>query len=197
MDNFENEIMITFEKYIQMMIVYFQSMTQEEWTILGIVLLVSFVIIFIAGMSNRVIIFNNGMDLFWTASIFIIPILFVIIGALLKENNSITEQELIYFNRYLEEFADDPWFLNRYSWRMTEINENLELALVQINIALNLLQDNEDGYANIIDTKAEILWKMGLVDEAVMIIEEAILIDEKTEYYKNQKTKFLNSKKEI
>jgi hypothetical protein len=96
MENIENELIITFEKYAQMLIVYFQSMTQEEWTILGIVLLVSFIIIFIAGMTNRVVIFNNGMDLFWTALIFIIPILFVTIGVLLKDNNSITEQELIY-----------------------------------------------------------------------------------------------------
>ena len=96
MDNIENPFIIIFEKYAQMLILYLESMTQEEWTILGIVLFVSFVMIFIACMSNRVIIFNNGMDLFWTASIFIIPILFVIIGALLKENNSITEQELIY-----------------------------------------------------------------------------------------------------
>ena len=96
MENIENELIIIFEKYAQILIVYFQSMTQEEWTILGIVLLVSFIIIFIAGMTNRVVIFNNGMDLFWTALIFIIPILFVTIGVLLKDNNSITEQELIY-----------------------------------------------------------------------------------------------------
>lgn len=110
----------------------------------------------------------------------------------LTYNNQV-EQELIYFNRYLEEFADDPWFLNRYSWRMTEINENLELALVQINIALNLLQDNEDGYANIIDTKAEILWKLGQSDEAIKWINKAIDIDSASQYYKKQKEKFINS----
>ena len=76
---------------------------------------------------------------------------------------------------------------------MTEINENLELALVQINLALNLLQDNEDGYANIIDTKAEILWKLGQSDEAIKWIDKAIDIDSASQYYKKQKEKFINS----
>ena len=96
MENIENEFIITFEKYAQMLILYLESMSQEEWTILGIVLLVSFVIIFIAGMTNRVVIFNDGWDLLWTALIFIIPILFIIVGSLLQENKSITEKELIY-----------------------------------------------------------------------------------------------------
>ena len=43
MENIENEFIITFEKYAQMLILYLESMSQEEWTILGIVLLVSFV----------------------------------------------------------------------------------------------------------------------------------------------------------
>ena len=96
MGNIENEFIITFEKYAQMLILYLESMSQEEWTILGIVLLVSFVIIFIAGMTNRVVIFNDGWDLFWTGLIFVIPILFIIVGSLLQENKSITEKELIY-----------------------------------------------------------------------------------------------------
>ena len=96
MGNIENEFIITFEKYAQMLILYLESMSQEEWTILGIVLLVSFVIIFIAGMTNRVVIFNDGWDLFWTVSIFVIPILFIFVGSLLQENKSITEKELIY-----------------------------------------------------------------------------------------------------
>ena len=96
MENIENEFIITFEKYAQMLILYLESMSQEEWTILGIVLLVSFVIIFIAGMTNRVVIFNDGWELFWTVSIFVIPILFIFVGSLLQENKSITEKELIY-----------------------------------------------------------------------------------------------------
>ena len=47
-------------------------------------------------MTNRVVIFNDGWDLFWTGLIFVIPILFIIVGSLLQENKSITEKELIY-----------------------------------------------------------------------------------------------------
>ena len=95
MENIENEFIITFEKYPQMLILYLESMSQEEWTILGIVLLVSFVIIFIAGMTNRVVIFNDGWDLFWTGLIFVIPILFIV-----EDNNlSILTKKKVRRNR--------------------------------------------------------------------------------------------------
>ena len=88
-----DEFIIVFEKYAQILILYLESMSQEEWSTLGIVLLISFFIIFIFGITNRVVIFYNGMDLFWTASIFLIPILSIIIGGSLQENNSIAENE--------------------------------------------------------------------------------------------------------
>ena len=88
-----DEFIIVFEKYAQILILYLESMSQEEWGTLGIVLLISFFIIFIFGITNRVVIFYNGMDLFWTASIFLIPILSIIIGESLQENNSIAENE--------------------------------------------------------------------------------------------------------
>ena len=88
-----DEFIIVFEQYAQILILYLESMSQEEWSTLGIVLLISFFIIFIFGITNRVVIFCNGMDLFWTASIFLIPILSIIIGGSLQENNSIAENE--------------------------------------------------------------------------------------------------------
>ena len=88
-----DEFIIVFEKYAQILILYLESMGQEEWSTLGIILLISFFIIFIFGITNRVVIFYNGMDLFWTASIFLIPILSIIIGGSLQENNSIAENE--------------------------------------------------------------------------------------------------------
>ena len=87
------KFIIVFEKYAQILILYLESMSQEEWSTLGIVLLISFIIIFIFGITNRVVIFYNGMDLFWTASIFLIPVLSLIIGGSLQENNSIAENE--------------------------------------------------------------------------------------------------------
>ena len=83
-----DEFKVVLEIYAQNFILYLESMSQEEWRTLGIVLLTSFVIIFILGITNRVVIFYNGADLFWTASIFLIPILSIIIGVSLQENES-------------------------------------------------------------------------------------------------------------
>jgi len=47
----------------------------------------------------------------------------------------------------------------------------------------------------LLDTKAEILWKMNEIDEAIIIIDKAIEMDPKSQYYKDQKIKFKNSKK--
>ena len=106
------------------------------------------------------------------------------------KDKNLTVREISYFEKYIEIFSDDPWFLNQFSWRMTELNQNLELALEKTNHALNIIDGAADGIANIIDTKAEVLWKMGRADEAVETINEAILLDPENEYYHNQKNKF-------
>ena len=46
----------------------------------------------------------------------------------------------------------------------------------------------------ILDTEAEVLWKLERFDEAIEVIERAISIDSKNQYYKDQKKKFLSSK---
>ena len=112
--------------------------------------------------------------------------------AYFKNNNDI-EKELLYFDNYLNKFSDDPWFLNQYAWRMTELNQNLELALEKVNLSLTLLEKDAQGIANIIDTKAEILWKLGKIDEAIQTIEEALMIEPENEYYQIQKEKFMGS----
>jgi len=106
------------------------------------------------------------------------------------QSEKLIDKEILYFNKYIEIFSDDPWFLNQFSWRMTEINQNLDLALKKVNHALNIIDNDAVGIANIIDTKAEVLWKMGKIDEAIKTIDEAILFDPKNEYYLNQKEKF-------
>ena len=107
--------------------------------------------------------------------------------------NELTDNEISYFKKYIEKFSDDPWFLNQFSWRMTELDLNLDLALTKINHALNIIDHDANGIANIIDTKAEVLWKLGKIDEAIKAIEEAILLDPENDYYLNQKEKFLPS----
>ena len=76
---------------------------------------------------------------------------------------------------------------------MTEINQNLDNALEKVNLALSQMEKDAQGIANIIDTKAEVLWKLGRIDEAIKTINEAIAIDPKSDYYQSQKEKFSNS----
>ena len=106
------------------------------------------------------------------------------------QKNELVENEVLYFKKYIEIFSDDPWFLNQFSWRMTELNLNLDLALKKINHALNIINPDVNGLASIIDTKAEVLWKLGKIDEAIQTIEEAILLDPNNDYYLSQKEKF-------
>ena len=109
------------------------------------------------------------------------------------QKNELTKKEILYFKKFIEIFSEDPWFLNQFSWRMTELNTNLDLALKKINYALNIVEEDEAKIANIIDTKAEVLWKLGKIKEAIKTIEEAILLDPNNDYYLNQKEKFNNN----
>jgi tetratricopeptide (TPR) repeat protein len=63
--------------------------------------------------------------------------------------------------------------------------------LVKTKRAVELSGDNP----NIIDTEAEVLWKMKRFEEAIEAIERAITIDPDNQYYQDQKEKFLDSKK--
>ena len=105
------------------------------------------------------------------------------------------EKELSAYNEMLTLFPDDPSALNSYAWRMAEIDRNLEDALLKVQKAINLSDDDPSSQANIIDTKAEVLWKLGHLDEAIKYIEQAIYLDSNNEYYKLQKNKFLDTAK--
>ena len=76
---------------------------------------------------------------------------------------------------------------------MTELNINLDKALQKINISLSIIDENDNNRAMINDTKAEILWKLGETNKAIIIINESIDLDPENQYYQNQKNKFLNS----
>ena len=109
------------------------------------------------------------------------------------KSNQMKEGELATYLKYLPLLNQSYNFLNSYAWRMSELNENLEDALQKVDIALVLTGQKHKGYANILDTKAEVLWKMGNIKDAVLIIEEALKIDSDSEYYQSQKEKFLQS----
>jgi len=107
--------------------------------------------------------------------------------------NFLEKKELDLYNKYIDRFSNDPLFLNQYSWRMTELNINLDNALQKINLSLSLIEDDDKNQAMINDTKAEVYWKLGEVDKAIITINESISIDPDNQYYINQKEKFLNS----
>jgi len=100
---------------------------------------------------------------------------------------------------YLNKNPDSPFIkesaneLNDYAWKLAISDENLKDALEKINIALKFLDQSEKQYANILDTKAEILWKSGDNQEAIVIINQAIEMDPLNEYYHKQKQKILDT----
>ena len=104
-----------------------------------------------------------------------------------------TTSELKYYKKLVSFFPTDPSALNSYGWRMSELEMNLNDALEKTSLAVNLSIDDLDSKLNILDTQAEILWKLGQVQEAINIIEQAIQINPNNEYSKEQKNKFKQS----
>ena len=106
-----------------------------------------------------------------------------------------TEKELDAFKNALVHSPDSPGMLNSYAWRMTELELNLEDALEKVKHAVKLTADTPDTQANIIDTEAEVLWKLNRFDEAVEAIDRAIKIDPESDYFQEQREKFIDAKK--
>ena len=123
------------------------------------------------------------------------PLLKDAVNYLLRYFNQhdLNKEELTYYNLYIEKFSNDPWFLNQFAWRMTELNTNLEVALTKINLSLSLIDNDDQNRAMLYDTKAEIFWKIGQIDNAIITINKSIEMDPNNEYYKNQKNKFLET----
>ena len=102
--------------------------------------------------------------------------------------------ELNIHARSLLMFPNDPNILNSYAWRMCELEMNLEDAITKIDRALVLSVNDKKKQANILDTKAEVLWRLGENDQAVKTIEIAIQLDPDNDYFFEQKDKFLSKK---
>jgi len=83
--------------------------------------------------------------------------------------------------------------LNGYAWRMTQLELNLEDALEKVRQAVLMASDqNDKSQAQIMDTEAEVLWKLGQTEKAVAVINKCILLQPEDDYYKTQKEKFQN-----
>tara|TARA_B100001250_G_scaffold86025_1_gene71160 strand:- start:1419 stop:2276 length:858 start_codon:yes stop_codon:yes gene_type:complete len=107
------------------------------------------------------------------------------------QNNKI--EELKYYEKLILSFPRNPQALNSYSWRMSELGMNLEKALNKVQLAVELTQNDPSVQANILDTEAELLWKLTKTEEAIIVINKALKIDPENEYYQEQKNKFLES----
>jgi len=108
-----------------------------------------------------------------------------------------TLSEISTLKKMVDKFSNNPSSLNGYAWRMSELNKELKDALNKIDKALSLTEKDNPSYPQLLDTKAEILWRMDLFDDAIIIIDEAISIDDEYQYYKDQRDKFKKSKSEI
>ena len=66
--------------------------------------------------------------------------------------------------------------MNGYAWRMTELNQNLDDALVKIDYAVSLFPANIDTSFKVavVDTKAEVHWKLGDKETALRLTDECL-----------------------
>ncbi|MFC1620626.1 hypothetical protein ACFL45_11880, partial [Candidatus Neomarinimicrobiota bacterium] len=92
----------------------------------------------------------------------------------------------------IREGSVSRYLLNGYAWRMTQLEQNLEDALVKIRKAVLLVADEEaEDRTQIMDTEAEVLWKLDRTEEAVSVIDACIELQPEDEYLKEQRAKFL------
>lgn len=83
--------------------------------------------------------------------------------------------------------------LNSFSWRMSELEIKLDIALEKINYAILKVEDEKQKYM-FIDTKAEILYKLKKYNLALNEIKKCIKFKPDDKYYLKQLEKI---KKEI
>ncbi|HNQ77107.1 MAG TPA: tetratricopeptide repeat protein [Acidobacteriota bacterium] len=91
------------------------------------------------------------------------------------------------FKEMLLKKGDDKDFLNSYAWTLAEIGRELESAAEAARKAVELSKEDPQ----ILDTLAEVYFKMGKKQLAVETIEKAIAKEPEDEYYKEQRAKFL------
>jgi tetratricopeptide (TPR) repeat protein len=91
------------------------------------------------------------------------------------------------YKKLLPKRSDDVDFLNSYAWTFSEMGKELDSALKAAQKAARLSKDDPQ----ILDTLAEVYFKMGKKGLAVETIEKAIAKEPDDDYYKDQKRKFL------
>jgi thioredoxin-related protein len=112
-----------------------------------------------------------------------------------RKNENKESEAAVYleFIEYMEDHGKASSRLyNSYAWRMGQLEIHLENAITMVEKGITLI-DAEDieTLAGVMDTKAEVLWKMGRIEEAVAVINECIRLQPEYTYLQEQKTKFL------
>jgi len=94
-------------------------------------------------------------------------------------------------NEAMESDQASPSMLNSYAWRMASLERNLDDALEKARLAVEMVpNDDAATRAQIMDTEAEVLWKLGRTEEAIEVINQCIELQPDDPYYQEQKTKF-------
>ena len=98
---------------------------------------------------------------------------------------------LDYVNTVEQKGDGNPNLWNAFAWRMTEIDQHLQEALTRASKAVEAVSDQPaQTRAQIMDTKAEVLWKLGRAKEAIDVMDKCIALQPDDDYYQKQKTKF-------
>ncbi len=96
------------------------------------------------------------------------------------------------YNQLLPKNQDDTSFLNGYAWFCAEQEVELEKAVVAAKRAVEVSEEDP----GILDTLAEVYYKMGKQNEAVSTIDKALSQQPDDEYLQKQKRKFLGETEE-
>ncbi|MHA2620432.1 MAG: DUF1028 domain-containing protein [bacterium JZ-2024 1] len=98
---------------------------------------------------------------------------------------------LAIIERLTSEKQDDPQILNSAAWELCTHDLELPRALSLAEQAV-VLSNRKD--ASILDTLAECLFRMGRVDEAIRVEEEALALSPESNYLKTQIKRFRKAK---
>ena len=114
---------------------------------------------------------------------------------ILRQKGDNPELEAELYLRYIYSVTEPtPNTFNSFAWRMSELEMHLDIALEKVTWGIERTSDLNQKYM-FIDTKAEVLWKMGLISEALMEIEKCVKGKPEDKYYREQKEKFQHSMK--
>jgi len=69
--------------------------SDQQWTLIAWAVVGSFIVLLVAGLTNRVVVFADNKDLAWTLMIFVGPIIaFLIAATLVPEGNELVDEPI-------------------------------------------------------------------------------------------------------